>query len=196
MSKAAITETTHDKIIAFCLDPENNPLNDEQKKILNRLNLADDLLRRYPRTKEAAKLLQLKYPDLSRAQIYRDIADAKRLFNFTNPVDKEWVRRWVIEDCFRLIEIAKNQGTRGFKAWNMARAQLIKAAQLDIRDDDKLDPSIMDQHNFFTVININGNNMKIDLEAFLELPVSTRKKLSDALNAPIEEQDAVEIMNS
>lgn len=196
MSKEALTETTHDKIIAFCLDPENNPLNDEQKHILERWNAADDLLRHYPGTRKTAKFMKWKFPELSQAQIYRDITDAKRMFNFTDPVDKEFMRRWVINDCFRLIEIAKKQGSKGFKAWNMARAQLIKAAQLDIKEDQNIDPSIMEQHNFFTVINLGGQAMKIDLAQFLEMPVSTRKKLTDALQAPIDDQQAIEIMES
>ena len=196
MSKEALTETTHDKIIAYCLDPENNPLNDEQKKILERWNTADDLLRHYPTTKKAARLMKFKFPELSQSQIYRDIADAKRIFNQTDPVDKEFIRRWVVNDCFRLIDIAKKQGSAGFKAWNMARAQLIKAAQLDMKEDMQLDPSIMEQHNFFTVINLGGQAMKIDLSQFLKMPVSTRKKLTDALQAPIDDQQVIEIMES
>ncbi len=197
MSKPALQgDTTYDKILAHCLDPDSNALSEEHQRIFHRWNVADDLLRQYPRDKQAYEMMRVKFPELSRAQIYRDLADAKRLFNYTKPVDKEFIRRWVIDDCLRMIQIAMNQGARGFKAANMARAQLIKAARLEVEDKQQLDPDILSKHNFFTVININGNTMKIDMDEFLDLPVTTRKKLSDALFTPLEDQDAIEIMNS
>jgi len=196
MSKQALLETTYDKIVAYCLDPGNSLLSKEQQKIFDRWNSADDLLRRYPKDRQAVIMYQKKYPDLSQTQAYDDLRNAKRLFNYTNPVDKEFIRRWVIQDCLTMIGIAKGIGPRGFKAWNNARLQLIKAAQLE--NDEKIlpNPDILESHQFFTVINIGGQEIKLDMDAFNKLPISTRKELADLIHAPITIDQAAEIMES
>ena len=196
MSKTALLETTYDKIVAHCLDPSNSPLTKEHQKYFDRLNSADDLLRRYPKDKQAMIMLRKKYPDLSRSHAFEHIRNAKKLFNYINPVDKDFIRRWVIQDCFSMIGIAKSMGPRGFKAWNNARLQLIKAAQLEETENLLPDPEILESHQFFTVININGQNVKLDLDAFNKLPISTRKDLADLIHAPITEDQAAEIMDS
>jgi hypothetical protein len=196
MSKTALLETTYDKIVAHCLDPEHSELSEEHQRIFERWNKADDLLRRYPKDKQAMLMLRKKFPDLSRTQAYEDLRNAKKLFNYTNPIDKEFLRRWVVQDCLTMIEIAKSMGARGFKAWNNARLQLIKAAQLEESEKMLPNPEILESHQFYTVINIGNRQMKYDLDTFNNLPMATRKQLSDAIHAPITEDQAAEILDS
>jgi hypothetical protein len=196
MSKQALLDTTYDKIVAHCLDPDKSPLSKEHQNIFNRWNVADDLLRRYPKDKQAMIMLRKKFPDLSIPHAYVDLQNAKKLFNYTNPVNKEFIRRWVIQDCLTMIELTKSMGSRGLKAWNNARLQLIKAAQLEESDKLLPDPEILESHQFFTVINIKGQHIKLDLDAFNKLPISTRKDLADLIHAPITEDQAAEIMDS
>lgn len=196
MSKKSLIETTYDRIVAHCLEPEKNSLTAEQQRIFDRWNAADDLLRRYPRDKQAMMMLRKKFPGLSRTQAYDDLRNAKKLFNYTNPVDKEFIRRWVIQDCLTMIDIARSMGPRGFKAWNTARLQLIKAAQLEESDKLVPNPEIFEQHQYFTVIQIGEKTVKIDLDDFNKLPISTRNELSDLIHAPITEDQAVKILNS
>jgi hypothetical protein len=196
MSKISVLETTYDKIVAHCLEPDKNSLTLEQQRIFERWNAADDLLRRYPKEKQAMTMLRKKFPGLSRTQAYDDLRHAKKLFNYTNPVDKEFIRRWVIQDCLTMIDIARSMGPRGFKAWNTARFQLIRAARLEESENLVPNPEIFEQHQYFTVIQIGGQSVKIDLDDFNKLPLSTRKELSDLIHAPITEDQAVKILNS
>jgi len=196
MSKTALLETTFDKIVAHCLDPDSSTLSKEQQILFDRWNSADDLLRRYPKDRQSIIMHRKKYPDLSQTQAYDDIRNAKRLFNYTNPVDKEFIRRWVIQDCLTMIEISKSIGPRGLKSWNNARLQLIKAAQLEETEKILPNPEILESHQFFTVINIGGQHIKLDLDAFNKLPISTRKDLSDLIHVPITVDQAAEIMDS
>ena len=196
MSKKSVLETTYDKIVAHCLEPDKNPLSSEHQRIFDRWNTADDLLRRYPRDKQALMMLRKKFPGLSRTQAYDDLRQAKKLFNYTNAVDKEFIRRWVIQDCLTMIDIAKSMGPRGFKAWNTARFQLIRAAQLEESDKLVPNPEIFEQHQYFTVIQIGGQAIKIDLDEFNKLPLSTRNELSNLIYAPITDGQAEIILNS
>lgn len=196
MSKKELIETTYDRIVQHCLYPDKSPLSETDQQLFNRWTVADDLLRRYPKDKQAMLMLRKKYPQISVSTAYADIRNAKKLFNYTNPVDKEFIRRWVIQDCLTMIDIAKSMGTRGFKAWNNARMQLIKAAKLE--EDEKVlpNPEILESHQFFTVINIGGEQIKFDLEAFNKLPLASRKQLADLIHAPITEDQAAEIINT
>ncbi len=196
MNNTPLLETSYDKIVAHCLDPENSPLSERNQVMFNRWSAADDLLRRYPRDKQAMTMLRKKFPTISQQTAYRDLENAKKLFNFTNPVDKEFIRRWVIQDCLSMIEITKGMGARGLKAWNDARMQLIKAAKLEELEQILPNPDILESHQFFTVINIDGRTMKLDLDAFNSLPTSTKKELADLIHGPITEDQAGEIMES
>lgn len=196
MSKKPLTETSYDKIVQHCLQPEKSPLSAKDQQILNRWNVADDLLRRYPKDKQAMVMLRKKFPHISTRQAYTDLQNAKRLFNYTSPVDKEFIRRWVVHDCLTMIDIAKSMGPRGLKAWNTARMQLIKAAQLE--EDEKIlpNPEILEQHQFFTIIQIGDQQIKFDLDSFNKLPLSTRKDLADLIHSPITEDQAGQILDS
>ena len=141
------------------------------------------------------KLYKLKFPEISDHHAYKDFNDAKYIFNSFKRHDKEWVRRWVINDIFRLIDAAKVLGSKGFKAWNSAHANLIKAAGLDQKEEITIDPEILQAHNFYTIINVSGKNVKADFEEFQALPSLSRKELSDAIfTRTITEDTAAELL--
>ena len=196
MNNQSLLSSTYDQIVSHCLDPDSSELSDLTQEIFNRWTVADDLLRRYPSDKQAVSMLRKKFPTISYQTARNDIQNAKKLFNTTNPVDKDFIRRWVIQDCLKMIEIAKNMGPRGFKAWNDARMQLIKAAQLEDTEAILPNPEILESHQYFTVININGETIKIDQDAFDQLPVITKNELAKMIHSPITEDQAGEILNS
>jgi hypothetical protein len=195
MPKPALRDIAHQRILEHLLAPENSLLAPQYQEILERWKKADDLLDKYPNLKDAIKLYKTKYPLLSDSQVYNDFQNAKRLFNNYKPVDKEWLRRWIVNDIFKLIESAKKWGPKGFKAWNTAHANLIKASGLDQKIIDELDPEILQQHNFYTVIYINGKPVKADFSVFQSLPEATRKQLADAIfTRPMTEDAAFELL--
>ncbi len=196
MSKIAVKDLAYDKILAHLITPGQSSLSAVHTKIFDRWKKADDLLDRYPNQKEAITIYREKYPDLCAAQVYYDFANAKKIFNNFKSHDKDRIRTWLINDILKLIKKAAADGAKGFKAWNSAHANLIKAAQLDVIEDTSIDPEILEQHNFYTIINVNGKQLKADFSVFQKLPDSTKKQLSDVINSrEITEDVAFEILD-
>jgi hypothetical protein len=198
MSKLALRDIAHERILEHLLSPDgHSTLAPQYQKILERWKKADDLLDKYPNLKDSVKLYQAKYPELSDSQVYNDFHNAKKLFNNAKRIDKEWLRRWVVNDIFKLIDAAKNWGPKGFKAWNTAHSNLIKAVGLDQKEEIDIDPEILQQHNFFIVLNVNGKQIKTDLNVFNSMPDATRKQIADALfTRPMTEDAAFELLES
>jgi hypothetical protein len=196
MSRIPIEEVDHKRILDYLLNPESLSLSDSHKVILERYKCADNILCKYPQYKTAMKLYKVRFPDLDDSQIYRDFDNAKRLFCNFEKFDKEWIRRWVINDIFKLIEAAKSWGPKGFKTWIAAQANLIKAVGLDHKDDIQVDPEILQAHQFYMIINVDGRQVKADFEAFQALPALSRKELSDAIfTRTMTEDTAAELLS-
>lgn len=196
MPKPATSDIAYDKIMTHLLTPGESELTPSYAKIFDRWKKADDLLDRYPNQKDAISVYRQKFPDLSNSQVYYDFANAKKVFNNFNTHDKERLRTWLINDIVKIINAAKLAGAKGFKAWNAAHSNLIKAAQLDVKEDISIDSEILESHNFYTIINVNGKQIKADFSTFEKLPDATKKKLSDVINSkPMTEDAAFEIIN-
>lgn len=196
MPKPAAKDIAYDKVMTWLLAPNKSDLPKHYKDIFERWKKADDLLDRYPNQKDAIGVYQQKYPDLSTSQVYYDFANAKKIFNNFNSHDIERLRTWLINDILDFIQTTKVAGSKGFKARNAAYANLIKASRMDQSEDTLIDPEILEQHTFYTIININGKQVKADFNTFQKLPEATKKKLSDVINSnPITEDAAFEILN-
>lgn len=198
MPKPAALDIAYSKIETWILaGSQDSDLPDHYLKIFERWRKLDDLLDKYPVKKQAIAVYQKKYPDLSLSQIYYDIANTKKLFNNYNPHDKDRLRAFLINDITAQLKVYKDAGPKGFKAVNDAHKNLIVAGQLHIEDkESSVDPEVLENHNFYTIINIGGQPIKIDFRKFQELPMETKKTISDAINAnPMTEDAAYEILN-
>jgi len=140
MSKPAAKDIAYDKIMTWLVAPQSSTLSPCYKDIFNRWKKADDLLDKYPIQNDAIVIYQKRFPNLSKPQVYIDFTNAKKLFNNYKSHDKERLRRWLINDILKFIEITSLAGAKGFKAKNSAYNNLIKAAKLDIKDDTGIDP--------------------------------------------------------
>jgi hypothetical protein len=98
----------------------------------------------------------------------------------------------MINNILKMIKAAMDAGD--LKAWAQGHANLIKA--IGERPVDIVDPTILQQHNYYMTIVLDGNTSKIKLEDFLKLPVHHRTKLAKQLENDIDEETAFEIMNS
>jgi hypothetical protein len=192
MSKKALEDKRFELIKAHVLDPESSPLEEHEKELMDRWVTAARILDRYPQKGKAAKFLMLKYKNISQAQAYNDLSNAQRLFNAMNRFDYDWWHTWLLNDIVRLMKICRNE--KNIKGWVAAQANLIKA--LGDRPDENYDPRIMEQHNFYLTLNINGENTRFDLNEIFELPDMKRKRLTDSMLAPITIDAAAEIIES
>jgi len=192
MSKKALEDKRFEYIKAHVLDPENSPLSGDDQVLMDRWVTAARILDKYPQKSKAAKYLMLKYKNISQPQAYIDIANSQRLFNAMNKFDYDWWYTWLLNDIACLLNICRND--KDIKGWVAAQANLIKA--LGDRPGENYNPRTMEQHNFFLTLNINGENTRFNLSDIYELPEVKRKRLADAMLAPITIDQAAEIIES
>ncbi|MCD4681116.1 MAG: hypothetical protein K8S00_12095 [Bacteroidales bacterium] len=192
MGKKALEDQQFELIKAHVLNPDDSPLPESDRILMDRWTTAARILDEYPQKNKAVKFLMLKYREISQSQAYLDIANAQRLFNAMNKFDYDWWHTWLLNDIVKLIKKCRND--KDIKGWVMAQSNLIKA--LGDRPDENYNPRTMEQHNFFMTLNINGENVRFDLNEIFELPELKRKRIADAMITPITIDQAAEIIES
>ena len=192
MARRSPYDISFEKIKDYCLNPDDCELTEKEKELHDRWNFIDDQIRKYGTSKESYSMIKIKYPDLSRAQILRDMQMTKLLFSSTWKMDKEYYRRWLIEDIMLHIKNCKAANDR--RNWKDSHANLIKAIGLD-KEDKEIDPEKLEQHNYYMVANINGVNVKLDLTQMHKLPETIQAILLN-INEEITEEAACQILSS
>ncbi|WP_340074533.1 hypothetical protein [Leptobacterium sp. I13] len=81
-------DSTFDKIYAYYKDPSKYPLTKKQTELKERWLAAFALRQNFHSREQASNVLMEKY-DISRAQAYRDLKDAERLFGNIMKADRD-----------------------------------------------------------------------------------------------------------
>lgn len=193
LSKVLIEGTTLDRIWAWYVFGEDKVmLSDAEMNIKQRLNETFTLLCNYHSPEQARPIVCQKF-NISDAQFYRDVRNAKRLFGEVTETSKEADRYILSELAMRTFQLAaKNHDTAEM---NKAIANIIKIKGLDKEDPQELTEEDLQSHNYYMVISVDGNPIKLDLNQIDNLPAVNRKKLSDILGGEITDVEAEVIMN-
>lgn len=192
MSKKKAALLTFDRIRQWIDNPDTAELSERDKKIYARWDYAYDQLKT---NKPAAVVnrLQKKF-NISASQARLDIRHATQLLNPINRRESEWIRNYIVEDAIDQIEIARQK--QDMKAWQKARADLVRIYALDKEDKDSIDPDELGQNNYYITIIQGGQAQKINIDKLQNLPEDKRIEYTEFLFEEIEDQDAEEIMNS
>lgn len=196
MSKEALEDKRYELIKAHCLNPDASPLSEEHQVILERWISASKLLRKRPILSQAAQLLRVQFPGLSRSHAYEDLRNARRLFNSLQTFDYDFWHTWLLESIAKNIQACESSGKSGDrKVIAMEHRNLINA--IGDRPDTELDPRLTEKHSYYIPIQINNSTYNINLEELLKMPIASRKAITDALTAgEIDDSTAEDIMNS
>jgi hypothetical protein len=199
MSKKALTDEKYELIKAHILDPENSPLPEHLQGQLDRIVSMAKVLDKNPRLKHAVAIHRSKFPELSDTTAYRDARLARKIYNSLHEFDYDFWLSWLINDITKNIKFCRDQGKDAFqyrRVIAMEHANLIKA--IGERPKDLPDPKRNEKHNFYLLVQINNQNVKIDLNNLHKLPEDTLRELNKALSSGIEinEIQAKSIMNS
>jgi hypothetical protein len=199
MARKALTDQKHELIMAHILDPDNSPLPVEHQEMLERVVSMSKLLDRYPSTKQAVALHKTKFPQISDTTAYRDIRLARKVYNSSHEFDYDFYKSWLIEDIISNIEKCRNTGKESYqykRVIAMEHANLLKV--IGEKPEDLPDPKRNEKHNFFLMFNVNGENVKFDLNNLGNLPLGTVQELNKILAGgnEIDDQGAAEIMES
>jgi len=171
MSKKALTDEKYELIKAHILDPENSPLPEHLQGQLDRIVSMAKVLDKNPRLKHAVAIHRSKFPELSDTTAYRDARLARKIYNSLHEFDYDFWLSWLINDITKNIKFCRDQGKDAFqyrRVIAMEHANLIKA--IGERPKDLPDPKRNEKHNFYLLVQINNQNVKIDLNNLHKLP--------------------------
>lgn len=194
--KKALTDYKYELIKSHILDPDNTPLSVEQADLLNRVISASKILDKNPIVKHAVAIHLVKFPNIQLRQAYEDMRLAVKLFNTLHTFDYDMWLTWLINDIVNNIETARKRDThQDRKVIALEHANLIKA--LGKRPEELPDPTRNEKHQFYILVNVNNQQIKLDLNQLNKLPEETLRELNRALTGQeITEAEAVEIMNT
>ena len=186
-----LTEQHYTAIQAHILDPDNSPLPEKLRPMMNRVLTAARLLDSYPVESHIIRLMQAKY-STSVTTLRKDIQLAKTLFKTNHTFDWDFWQAWQIKDQMQLIHEAKLRGD--LKAWNNAK----KVLHLIIGDKPEAveDPRRMERNTFNIQVNYNGKTMVIDFDKLRSLDPKLRAEVLKYLYEPVDEAQVEEIMES
>jgi len=183
---------TIDRIRSWLNDPQSEELSEIDKAIYDRWDYCYDQLKIEKPSAVVNRLMQ-KF-GIKKTAAYKDISDCQRLLNPINRRDLEWIRNYIVEDALFAIKLAKE--SLDMKAWEKARADLIKIYAIEKSDIAGIDPELLGNNQYYTMININNKTEVIDMGQIYKLPVEKRKELTDFLFKDIDIEDAKQIMET
>lgn len=195
MARHALEDQKYELIKAHILNPAESPLPGDMQEQLNRLLSMAGTLDRYPIAKHAVTIHMKKYKGLKRTQAYADCELARRLFPTLRNNQYDFWQTWLINDISESIRRCKNY--HNIKAEKViASLYHVMIRAIGEKPMKKIDPKLVEQHNFILTVNINGVPTNINLMNFLELPSAARKKFTDAIIDEIDDDDAIKIIES
>ena len=195
--KRSLEEQKYELIRAHVLQPEESPLNREQQQMLDRIVSLSRVLDKNPVQKQAVAVHQAKFPEISRQQAYQDLRFATRLFNTFYTFDFDFWQTWLINDIVKNItECRKKDTHQDRKTIAQEHANLIRA--IGEKPENLPDPLRNEKHQFYILVNVKNETLKVDLSNLHKLPAETLAELNRALFAgqEIAEDQATEIINS
>lgn len=197
MSKKALTDERYETIKAHILDPENSPLPEHLQDQLERLISMAKVLDKNPTVKHAVAIHKSKYPDISDTTAYRDARLARKVYNSLHEFDFDFWQSWIINDIIRNIERCRNHDShQDRRIIAMEHANLLKA--IGEKPEELPDPKRNEKHQFYILVQVNNQNIKLNLDQLNKLPEDTLRELNRALAGgnEIDEQGAAQIMES
>ena len=195
--KRSLEEQKYELIRAHVLQPEESPLNQEQQQMLDRIVSLSKVLDKNPVQKQAVAIHQAKYPDISRTQAYQDLRFATRMFNTFYTFEYDFWQTWLINDIIPNISQCRRKDThQDRKTIAQEHANLIRA--IGEKPENLPDPLRNEKHQFYILVNVRNETLKVDLNSLHKLPAETLQELNRALFAggEITEEQAAEIINS
>jgi len=195
--KRSLEEQKYELIRAHVLQPGESPLNQEQQQMLDRIVSLSKVLDKNPVQKQAVAIHQAKYPDISRTQAYQDLRFATRMFNTFYTFEYDFWQTWLINDIIANISECRRKDThQDRKTIAQEHANLIRA--IGEKPENLPDPLRNEKHQFYILVNVRNETLKVDLNNLHKLPAETLQELNRALFAggEITEEQAAEIINS
>lgn len=139
--------SSYDKIVAFMTNElEESKLTEHEQQMCIRWNEAWTLCRKFMSTADAAAILMKRFPGLSRAQAYRDCANAESLFGDIRQTKKEGIRNLVTEMLKDHYSTAKKMGE--LSEMRLSAVSIAKVNAVNVNDPDTFDWEKLEPHTY------------------------------------------------
>ena len=189
--KKKLPTLSHDDIQAYMLDPANNPLPEHQKEQFDRVLSAARLMDDYPDESMLMKMLQHKYK-VGMTTLKKDVDLAREVYKTKHTFDWDFWHIWQIRDQLELIKQCKAEGN--LREWNNAKKVLHSI--IGEKPEGVEDPNRMGKNQFFIQVNIGGEIGYKPIDEVHQLRPNEVKEIVEIMQQPIDEAQAVEIMDS
>lgn len=178
--------TSFDIILSKFKNDVPEQLADDEKKLLDRWNFADNLIRTYQDSRTIIEMIMAKFK-ISEATAYRDLAYAKRFFGSINIGDKDYYRSIYAE---QLEEYAKQAASK--MDYKTATAAIKEAAEIrGLKDGDEVKDLYLDlepcKFELSVTININGQAKlsTINLDRLENVQEAEYVEVEEAINTAV-----------
>jgi hypothetical protein len=185
--------TSYDRIYGHYIYPDYIELTEKEIELRDRWAFAWTALLNNRLTGTAVNMLKEEY-EISESQAYKDIKNARKLFGNVNETTKQAERNFLSELALKTYHEAALEGN--FAQMNKAITNLIKLKQLDQEEPDSYDEENMKSNNYYMVLNLNNQNIKIDFNELDNLDQKEKQNLAKLLECDIDEVEATRILKS
>lgn len=151
------TGTDLDAVLTY-LQRKERHLTDKQREILDRISLADDIMRQHGPGKNAKNMIAEKL-GISDARAYQAMRDAQYVFGTTMRAEKEWTRGAMLEKLWGILskvlaalDEAKAPDPKLFSAATSVFAEIRKTAGYDREELDLPDFGEIGPHHYEIVM--------------------------------------------
>jgi hypothetical protein len=180
-------------IESWIQNPDTIVLSDKEKEILDRWDVADNLLRTTATEAVVVEKLCYKFK-YSSSQARKDIKDAKYFFGSQRKIEKNYERHWAIE---RIKDaILKAELDRDYKSLAHLFREFRAYTGIDKDDAKTPKPYQATQHNYYITYNVDGVEKKIDVEHFHNLPEDDKIKVIQNIETKLSDEQALNILKS
>ncbi len=168
-------------------------ISDQEKKILDRVNFADDQLRSRKTDRVVIELLRRKFPEISLSTARNDLITAKYLFNALSLLDKSYGLQLLLAMNLQMLDKAMLEGdAKNGNALMKTRMELLKMIE---QTEEPFDPSKAQSNTYILNLTMTGGRPKnIDLEKIHELPESEYKIIEQQIHSDLIPENIIELL--
>ena len=182
-------ETTFNRLRSF-MNSDDGELAHKDKIILERWKFAYDQLQ-IEKKHHVALRLQKIYP-ISQSLAYKDINNARKLFNPLNRHDIEFERIWLVNmikgDILTAQKIANIE--RRLRLTDRLYERYYKALGLDKDEIERIDPELLGGNTLVAQFNLNNTVINMNLDENRVIPKALKDELMTAMYEDISIEDA------
>ena len=191
--KKALKNTEFETIQLWIADPNSPELGEKEKKMFEILKFIDNQLMNHATTRDLIPILKKRF-EISRSSAYEYIFNSKVLFNSVNKIDKEFYRRFLVEQGQKLFLSAKMTGD--LKEAHKIYETLCKYIGFSKEDTDLATQEDLKNHQIFIQLNTQQNNLTIDYSKWNEMSQDEIFEIMQKVNPDLPSEQIVNIIKS